>query len=55
VVGREARGDPSGDLMRTVRLQNVDMVDSKEDLTWIKPDVIQTQSLLGDQDGTAQW
>lgn len=55
VVGKNARGDPMGDLARSVRLNNVKKIDRAGELEWIKPGVIQDQNLLSDQDSTAQW
>jgi hypothetical protein len=55
VVGRNARGNPMGDLTRSVRLKNVEKMDSVGALEWIKPGVIQDQNLLGDNDAIAQW
>lgn len=55
VTGRNARGDPMGDLARSVRLKNVEKLNGVGALEWIKPGVIQDQNLLGDNDAIAQW
>jgi len=55
MVGKNARGDPMGDLARSVRLKHVQKMDSVGGLEWIKPGVIQDRNLLGDNDAIAQW
>jgi glycine/D-amino acid oxidase-like deaminating enzyme len=55
VVGKNARGNPLGDLTRSVRLRNASEAEPAAGLSWIKPGVIQTQNILSDKDATAQW
>jgi glycine/D-amino acid oxidase-like deaminating enzyme len=56
VVGKNSRGDHTlGDLTRSVRLQNVTPTSKSEELGWVKPGVVQSQNLLGDEDSIAVW